>query len=211
MACRPTKNLLATEFTTVRSRIANGLSPLSFYLGEEDGARRVEICTDNLDNAKPIAFIPDDGGEPFTLVKAAASSGKVFIRFILKDGEEDRLEIKPEFRMFHPSANFVLTKGDIYMGEQQQFSFWGKVLEDRKKALKCSYYKDGDDSVYTLEFERAAVGQEDKEPFRLAVNRLGKHNENLCVADRIYPRLNLGQISPDSYCFFIDGFSEKSD
>ena len=64
---------------------------------------------------------------------------------------------------------------------------------------------------YTLEFERAAVGQEDKEPFRLAVNRLGKHNENLCVADRIYPRLILGQISPDSYCFFIDGFSEKYD
>jgi hypothetical protein len=57
--------------------------------------------------------------------------------------------------------------------------------------------------IFTMSFNRHDLNMDEVEVFRFAMNRLGKHSEQLAKDDRLFPRLNLGNISPDSFVMFI--------
>ena len=197
---------LKEEFSSVRSRIESGLPPLSFYRGEEDGAVVCKLTKDGIDNATPTYFTNKNGEKSSnTSVCAAVDDERITIRFTLKNAKDDSLAIKPEFRLFHPSAPFTLRGGNLYMPANVQFSFLDEVYENRKKAIVFESQRLSDGTlIYTLSFERKDLGMEKGETFRLAVDRIGEINEALSLDDRLYPRLILGSISPDSYAFFVE-------
>lgn len=200
------KKCLTTEFPKVRSRIENGLNPLPFYKGEENGAVVCKLSKNGIDNATPIYFTSKKGEKSsMTSVCASINGERVTIKFTLKNAKDDSLSIKPEFRLFHPSAPFTLRSGNLYIPQSVHFSFIDEVYEKRKEAISCASELLSDGTlIYTLTFNRADLGMEKGETFRLAVDRIGEINEVLSLDDRLYPRLILGQISPDSYAFFVE-------
>jgi len=116
----------------------------------------------------------------------------------------DKLNIRPEFRMFHPSAPFNIGDGAIDICENKEYCLSGELLEKRRNAIKFSYEADGSIDVYTLSFKRCDLGMESGEPFRLLVSRSGKHNESLGKHDRTFSRLIYGVLSPDAQVFFVE-------
>ncbi len=197
--------LLKTEFVEVRERIEKGLAPLSFYLGQDDDARVCKIHDGDIEDATPLYFLDENGNESkFTSVSASQKDNVVTLRFTLIDLDNDSLAIRPEFRMFHPSAPFSIGKGKLWMGQNPMYGFSDSVFEKRTSAITCNLVeKTEDKEVYDFIFKREDLNMENDETFRLSINRLGKHKDVLNKDDRVYGRLNLGQISPDSYVFFV--------
>jgi len=196
---------LAEEFPEVRRRIADGLWPLAFYRGEEYGARVCRLTKGAIDTAKPLSFHDSDGKpSPYTYVSGACCGDTVTLRFVLNDSRSDQLQIRPEFRMFHPSAPFTLADGKIDFPENMQYCFTGEVRELRIRALKCDYTSDAGTDIYTLTFRRSDLGMETAEPFRLQVSRSGKHAETLGQDDRVFSRLIFDRLSPDAQVFFVE-------
>ncbi|MBQ3116361.1 MAG: hypothetical protein IJC07_04960 [Clostridia bacterium] len=197
--------LIKTEFPEIRARIEKGLPPLTFYLGQDDGARVCEVFDGDIENATPLFFLDEEGKESkFTFVQASQKGEQITLRFTMADSENDTLSIRPEFRMFHPSAPFSIGKGKMWMGPNPAYSFADTVYEQRVNAIKCTLIDNTDGKeVYDFIFNRSDLGMENNEPFRLSINRLGKHKDVTALDDRIYARLNLGKISPDSYIFFV--------
>lgn len=188
---------LDTEFSEVRRRIADGLPPLAFYLGGEDGAKSVRIS----DGEEWTDF---EGDTAMTSVSAAEEKGRITVTFRMKEGAEDSLAIRPEFHMFHPTAPITLQNGELRMDDVIHFSFVGEYAEQRRAAFSCRYELEGDGTaVYALSFDRETLGMEENEPFRLAVTRRGRHPERLCRDDRVFSRLIQGKYSPDAYAFFL--------
>lgn len=185
---------LDTEFPEVRNRISKGLSPIAFYDGTENGALRVALSG----NASPTEFV---GGT--ATVSARDDNGLITLTFTMNEGEDDALTIRPEFHLFHPTVPMVLKNGKLIMEDLVHYSFVGEYAEERRRLFKCEYRTDGDIAIYTLTFNRADLGMESNEPFRLAVTRSGKHQDRLSPDDRVYTRLIQGKYSPDAYAFFI--------
>jgi hypothetical protein len=138
-----------------------------------------------------------------TSLQVAEKDQTITLKFTLQDSENDTIAIKPEFRMFHPSAPFSIGKGNVWMGEQPAFGFTDIVFENRKKAIKCNFERVENAEIFTMSFNRCDLNMDEVEVFRFAMNRLGKHSEQLAKDDRLFPRLNLGNISPDSFVMFI--------
>ena len=189
---------LETEFPTIRKRIEDGLAPLSFYLGEGNNTVTVRIS----DTAAPTDFLGSE--KPHTSVTAVEKDGRIILTFRMKDGEEDTLYVRPEYHLFHPSAPFTLSGGILDMPNTGYYSFIDEFADARRAAFKCLCQKDDSGAVvYTVSFHRSAVGMEANEPFRLAVTRRGRHNEQLTPDGRVYTRLIQAKFSPDAYAMFI--------
>ncbi len=198
------RELLETEFVEVEKRIKEGRYPLAFYRGEEEKSVSYRIYKGEIDNATPMCFIDGKGDESnLTTIQVAENEQTLTFKFTLKDSENDTIAIQPEFRMFHPSAPFTIGKGKIWMSEQSAFGFTDVVFEKRKQAIKCNFEKKGDTEIFTMTFNREDLNMDQKEIFRFAINRNGKHKQSLAKDDRIFQRLNLGNISPDSFVMFI--------
>lgn len=194
------QKMLDTEFPEVRRRIKEGLEPLPFYYGKENGARVVRISSAE----NPLEFVNASGGEAMTTVCASEQDGTVTVTFRMRDGKNDTLFIRPEFRMFVPSAPIELKDGQIIMNDNFYYSFFGATAEQRRHAIKCRYALEPDGTaVYAITLDRAKLGIGENEPFRLSVHRNGKHEEALVPDDRIFSRLIQAKFSPDSYAFFI--------
>jgi len=194
------------EFAEVRERISKGLPPLTFYRGEEEGARVCRVHKGKIEDAEPLYFLDKDGKETdLTYVAAACENDNVTLRFTMKDSSGDRLGVSPEFRMFHPSAPFSIGAGKVIFSESAGYNFSDVVMEERINAVKCEFERteDGTD-IYTLKFTRESMHMDSCEPFRLSVGRSGKHSHVLGLTDRTYSRLVMGIISPDSYAFFVE-------
>ena len=186
---------LSEEFPAVRARTQKGLSPLSFYDGEESAV------TVRLSGGEPTPFA---GECPHTWVSADESDGRITLTFTMKEGEGDSLYVRPEYRLFHPSAPFTLAGGRLDMPNTGYYSFIDEFADARRATFECRYAEDADGTVkYTVSFDRAALGMAKKEPFRLSVTRSGKHPEQLSPDGRVYSRLIQAKFSPDAYAMFI--------
>lgn len=152
---------------------------------------------------EPVAFTTKGDAPSKTSVSASERDGVVTVTFRMQDGEQDTLLIRPEFRMFHPSAPFVLHEGIVDIAETPHYSFFGKAVEERRAAIGCEYTLEGSVAVYRMTMNRRALGMEEGEPFRLAVRRYGNCNEALVRDGRMFSRLIHGTFSPDAYAIFL--------
>ena len=153
---------------------------------------------------EPLEFLNSSDAPAKTSVYATERDGVVSVVFRMVDGAQDALAIRPEFRMFFPSAPFVLQNGEVRITENIHYSFFGKKVEERCAAITCDYTLDEDGvATYCMKLERKALGMEPDEPFRLAVRRVGSCAEVLSLDDRMFQRLIHGRYSPDAYTFFV--------
>lgn len=197
-------------------RIADAAAPKAFRPGTEAeqgtgaGPIRIEHEWEGMsvltpDGAiEPVEFLNTGDGPAKTTVSATEQDGIVSITFRLRDGAGDALIIRPEFRMFFPSAPFVLNAGKVDIAENIHYSFFGKRVEERRAAIGCDYTLEEDGTaVYRMTLDRAALGMEEDETFRLYVRRYGSVAEVLAPDDRMFQRLIHGRYSPDAYAFFV--------
>jgi len=200
------KKCLDEEFTEVRHRIDQGLFPLAFYRGEEGNARVCKLVKGDIDHAPMLPFLNSTGdASTYSFVCGTCNDDLVTLRFLLKDSNgEDSIKISPEFRMFHPSAPFTISEGTIHFPANREYVFTDEVRDARIRAVKCEYTCDGETDIYTVSFKRADLGMESGEPFRLSVNRTGKHEESLGKQERFVSRLIFGFISPEAQVFFVE-------
>lgn len=200
------EKLLKTEFPEVRKRIAEGRTPLGFYFGEEEGARSIRLLAKRTEDAEDICFIGEDGmPSRNTILRAAEQNGEITIEIRVAGPVSDWLIIKPEFRMFHPSAPIVLSPGKVEISQNIHYSFFGKSVEERRLALHPAFREENGTYVYSIRFLRRDMGMEPHEPFRLAILRSNGCKDVLSREDRMYSRLIFGRFSPDSYAFFLPG------
>ena len=152
---------------------------------------------------EPLEFLNSSDAPAKTSVYATERDGIVSVVFRMEDGLDDVLAIRPEFRMFFPSAPFVLQDGEVKITENIHYSFFGERVEERRRAIGCHYRTEGTTAIYEMTLDRAALGMELDETFRLAVRRVGTHAEVLSLDDRMFQRLIHGRFSPDAYAFFV--------
>ena len=205
--CDQLEGTLKAEITRAEQRILRGEPPIPFYRGDCD-SRVVEI-------GSKVTFIPlptdpsSDGTakaadeEPRTELLITESEGTVELTFTLLDALDDSIYIKPEFRMFHPSAHIELKGGRLLCPEQKGFSFYGERIKRRIEALHVSYCAEQGRATYKLSFKRSDFGMEPDEPFRIDATRRGAHPEVLSLPDRMFDRLIFGTYSPDSFAMII--------
>ncbi len=152
---------------------------------------------------EPLEFLNSSDAPAKTSVYATERDGIVSVVFRMEDGIGDALTIRPEFRMFFPSAPFVLQDGEVKITENIHYSFFGDRVEARRRAIGCNYREEGTTAIYEMTLDRAALGMEPGETFRLAVRRVGSCAEVLSLDDRMFQRLIHGRFSPDAYAFFV--------
>ena len=196
------QKVLDEEFPLVRRRIADGLFPLAFYRGEEEGARTYTVKTAPIDECPWMDFLQPSGErDPMTSIRVAASEDGYILEFRLL-GDEDTVWIKPEFRMFHPELPFGVSSLGIPIQKDLQFSVYDdRPLQIKRKFTYAARECEGG-KIYTLSFRRADFNMEKGEPFRLDCHRTGLDTV-LSLHDRMFSRLTLGNFSPDSYTFFV--------
>ena len=116
-------------------------------------------------------------------------------------------------RQIFSFLNIYLGGGKLDIPEQRNYSLLGERLRRRRAAFTLEYSSEKSDSLnalscgrterYKISFKRDALLMAEGEPFRLAVKRMGKHNESLGIDDRKYKRLIQGEYSPDAFILFI--------
>ena len=195
------ETVLREEFPAVRKRIADGLCPLAFYRGEDEGSRAYTVRRAPIEECAWWPFVDKDGNEaPNTAVRAAETEDGYLMEFrILGDG---MIWLKPEFRMFHPYLKFGISEQGIHIGNDIQFSVYGGRALEIKRRFGFDRRPCEGGQIITLSFRRADFDMEKGEPFRLDAERSGE-DTYLAAPDRIYRRLTLGTFSPDSYAFFV--------
>ena len=197
------ENLLKTEFVEVEERIKEGLLPLPFYYGKEEGARAYEITESDISRAKWLPFIDENGNETDkTRIRAAHKDGTYTVSIYL-EGEGDTVRIDPEFKILHRVSPIILSEGGFTIPESASYSFFGERAERIRKAFTLDHKKSDGIEIYTLTFEMQPLRMTEGDPFRLMIKRSGSRTDVLAPADRVFTRLIVGHFSPDAFAFFI--------
>lgn len=194
------ETVLREEFPAVRQRIAEGLPPLAFYRGEDEGSRAYAVCRAPIEECEWWPFLREDGKEDLdTAVRVAATEDGYMMQFrVIGDGV---VWLKPEFRMFHPYLKFGISELGIHIGQDIQFSVWDQRALDIKRRFGFALTPIEGGRIISLSFRRADFDMEEGEPFRMDATR--DNGSVLSLPDRMYSRLTLGKFSPDSYAFFV--------
>ena len=212
------KELLDTEFVEVASRIESGEMPLDFY-GGEGSAVVYRIGSDDA-----LSLVQADGTSGLTDVKVEECDGGYKISVFARALFDDYIVIKPEFRIFHPSAPLLLSRNEIvyptsrrsffnFANSYRAFSIHPDDLENELRKYKFTIEAKEDDYLFTLWIDRERFGMEEGEPFRLDISRFDKDGhfdlgridakESIYFSDKTVSRLIHGTFSPESYAFII--------
>ncbi|MBQ2897162.1 MAG: hypothetical protein IJE46_02430 [Clostridia bacterium] len=97
------EKLLATEFPKVSQRIEEGLPPLEYYKGIEDGVPHYQMGKGSLDNAKWLALTDDK-----SYFKAAYDKENLYFEF--KSDAKFGVRFTPEFVLMHVYPTVEITK-----------------------------------------------------------------------------------------------------
>jgi len=190
---------LQTEFPLVQARILRGEKPLSFYQTGHPKTRVISIQRE----VKDIPFVNAEHAPARTTLSISEENGFLNLTLKMRDAGEDILTVYPEFRLFHPSAHFVLKQGRLEMPEQIYFSFFGKQVEERRDAIQFGYAEENGIAVYRLGMNRAGLAMEESEPFRLRISRTGRYPETLAEEGEALHHQLLKGFSSEAYALFV--------
>ncbi len=213
------KELLSTEFPEVERRISDGKAPLEFYTGT--GSR--VVC--KLKDGEKLTLLKKDGTPGKTEVKIEECDGGYRLTVIARDLSDDYIVIKPEFRMFHPTAPILISENDFthpisrrpfftFANSYRAFSIHPDDLEGELERYNLEASKNASgEHIFTLYIDRERFGMERAEPFRLDVERFDRDahydlgcnaaKEALFFSERSLTRLIHGTFSPECYAIII--------
>ena len=211
--------LLKTEFIEVEGRINAGMPPLAFYCGE--GSKVVY----KIGESGALPLVNKSGEHGLTEVRIEESEDGYTVSVYAKDLSDDYIIIKPEARLFHPTApiclfrdgaGFATSKRSFFTfaNSYKAFSIHPIDVDRELDAYKISKNAIGEnDILFTLCIDRARFGMEDGEPFRLDIERFAADGhydlgcasakEALAFSDRVVTRLIHGTFSPECYALII--------
>ncbi len=191
------EKMLETEFPAVEKRIKDGRHPLPYCLGLSEDSHRYET------NAGWESFMYKDGTtDESTKIRIDENADSYTIKICLH--KDDRLELRPEFQMFHPYAGMgiSLENGLVFDVTNSSGIYPGCKADERSKWHTDSQ-KTADGILHTITLYKKDFFDSGDVPFRLAVTRHGAEPTYWEKPDRTAERLRHGIISPDSYVFVI--------
>ncbi len=213
------ETLLSTEFEEVAARIKEGKAPLEFYTGV--GSAVVY----RVGESGAISLVTQGGDKGETQIKLDEVEGGYKLTIYAQSMKDDYIIIKPEPRIFHPSAPILISKTEFthpvsrrsfftFANSYKTFSIHPDDLSKELSAYNFNAIDSGNDSyTFTLFIDRERFGMEKGEPFRLDIERYecDKHYDLGCTAakealhysDKLVTRLIHGTYSPECYALII--------
>ena len=211
--------LLESEFPEVEARIKLGKAPLLFYTGAESDVV-YQIGEDGW-----LPLVRKDGKESDTRIRINECDGGYELILEVKDFMDDFIVIKPEYRIFHPSAPMMITKNEFLFSTSNRsfFAFansyrsFGIAPDEVNSEIEKYSFKSEklyDESyIFKLFIERERFGMTRTEPFRLDIERFSpgasydkgctNAKEALFFSDKTVTRLVHGTFSPECYAFIL--------
>lgn len=191
------EKMLKTEFPTVEKRIKDGKHPLPFCLGLSEESHRYET------NAGWESFMHKDGTtDESTKIRISEDADSYTIEICLP--KDDRLELRPEFQMFHPYAGIGISfENGLVFDITDSSGIYPGYKADEQAKWHAESQKTADGILHTITLYKKDFFESGAVPFRLAVTRHGAEPTYWERPDRTAERLRHGIISPDSYVFVI--------
>lgn len=203
------KNLLQTEFATVRERIGNGLAPLEFYKGVEEGSKKYFCTQTDINKSSPEEFILEDGTiDDRTSWSAAMDDENLYLRISCKGIEkDDRLEIWPEFRLMWPYPPMKIRQNGKFnlKGYLPYYSIFGEVEEKEYKNWNINVTTNNDDVWETnISIKRNDIGfGAEKRPFRINLIRKNSRISKWIFSEFICDRLIFDELNHQEFGWII--------
>ncbi len=147
--------LLDTEFAEVQKRIEDGLSPLEYYDGIEEGVGGIDIKAQPIEAAEWVSV----GKGAFRM---AYSESRLTIEAKGKD-----VVLDPEFALMHPYPTVEVRNGEFVVSSNDYlyYSVFGEKLEK----FRNTWHIGEKDGVVRLTADRKDIGWEKDRPFKLRV------------------------------------------
>jgi len=179
-------SLLETEFAEIRERIAGGLSPLSYYEGEEPDAKHYKLVHGAVEEAAPELL--SDGKAAF---QASYDEEKLYLKFT--GGEV--ITLAAEFELLHVYPT-ILIKPDGTARHSYDAKLYNSLFGERYDAelRKWNTQLCGDGILLTL--CREEIGWTRDVPFKLSV-KIG--DALWCVEEDPVHTLGKQTVSPGEF------------
>ncbi len=185
------QEMLETEFPVVSSRLQEGKCPLAFFEGE--GHMVYPLASHPWQ-----AFVMENGtADPDTKIRLLRTADSFLLEIDAR--HDDPICIDAEFRMFVPYAPVTLHP-DGTATISDDFGYF--LTADRKAEEVGKWQTTRENGIYRICLSKAGFGLSDHKAFRLGVRRLEKKS-SWKKADRVFPRLMYGRISPDEKVFIL--------
>ena len=196
------EKLLQTEFPLVEKRLNDGLTPLEFYYGLNEGYTR-EFIQEESEQPVWRTFIKYDGEkDDDTALRVFENENGYHIQ--IKAKHNDKIVIKPEFNIMFPTIPLFIENGKFIIHDHTHMSVPADRVRAEMKKFSFEKKKNGLEKIYTITLDKSALGMSENEPFRLAVYREGKIESTLVKATKYFePQLIRSYFFPEHYCFFV--------
>lgn len=201
------EKLLAEEFPEVEARIEAGEAPLPYFLGLVGQSHRYVTTANRIEEACWENFMwPDGSADDRAGIRISETEDAYCIQ--IRSKGEDAIQIKAEFRMFHPYVPMKLVPGEAprLLSAGSYGIFDERVAEELDKWQVTEEEEDGY-HMWTIGLKKTDLFTENEGeesiPFRLAVKKLSVPASEWERGKIYYSRLILGTYSPDSYVFII--------
>ncbi len=165
------KNLLNTEFSDVKARIACGLVPLEYYSGKKDGKIFDGACIIKKKNSeKPNVFCLDNTESNITL---SYDDKNIYVTLDGKSGTEYFLFF--EYKLGYPDPSIVIKDGnmDFTIECRSHQSVFGDKADSMLEKYTLTVAQNGERTTNHLTVSRDMAGWTENKPFRL---RFGVRN-----------------------------------
>ncbi len=193
---RSLKNLLATEFAEVENRIEQGLSPLSYYDGQDgtDGVKHYALRTVPLETAS-WDVIDKETNSRFRMAK---DERNLYIE--LSCAKQSFYDLSIEYTPFTPTPDIHISENgrlEISLFEELYWSLIGKQKEDFIKTYSDIKVIPGVGSHFVLTVALDRVGWKANRPMKI---RIAANGVSWCnPISRFKPTLGKDRLIPDQF------------
>jgi hypothetical protein len=165
------KNLLETEFVEVEKRIEDGLYPLEYYLGVDDGTKRHEMKKGGLENSEWTYFDDD-----FSKFRMSYDDEKIYLELVSPN--VSTFHINPEFKMMTPGPTLFLKKDSkpALSSQSRYQGYFGEYGDIELAKWTCTDVEDDDNKTHLIVTFNHKESEWEGRPFKFCANVI--HTEN---------------------------------
>ena len=149
--------LLAEEFPAVRDRIASGVAPLAYYLGEEPDAAFYRLTEGPVSEAEWAAL-----DRPDAAFRASLDGDSLVLE--LRDSVRGAFSVSPEMPLFSPGAHIMISADGV-----PEVSFYDSIyyqmFGEKKTAALAKWHVTAHEGTGTYLTVRLRITDYQEEPF----------------------------------------------
>ncbi|MBQ7037472.1 MAG: hypothetical protein IJN74_08330 [Clostridia bacterium] len=159
------EELLKTEFPVVEKRIRDGLTPLAYYEGEEEGIPHYNMGHGTIENAEWVDLL--DGTSRF---RVSYDAENIYLE--IEGSEKKRIQVTPEFTLMHAAPSVLIDADGTLVNGWNNGMYFSMIIENRleeyaKKWKLTSIPSEGFHHLITL--NRKDFGWEKTRPMKLRI------------------------------------------